>query len=62
MTQRSPQPNVRTGGGGFFPVKFWVLVVLSGIGAGIAGGLLMKLLLAAQQIAYGYIPARCSKA
>lgn len=55
MIQRSPQPNVRTRGGVFlFPAKFWALVVLSGIGAGLAGGLLMKLLHATQRIAYGY--------
>jgi CIC family chloride channel protein len=55
MTQRSPQPNVRARGSGFlFPAPFWVLVVLSGLGAGIAGGLLMRLLHATQQIAYAY--------
>lgn len=55
MTDRSPQPNVRAIGNGFmFPVQFWILVVLSGIGAGIAGGLLMKLLHFTQQIAYSY--------
>jgi H+/Cl- antiporter ClcA len=55
MTQRSPQPNVRSSEDGFlFPLKFWFLVVLSGIGAGLAGGALMKLLHATQQIAFGY--------
>ena len=55
MAERSPQPNVRARGSGFlFPARFWMLVVLSGIGAGLAGGLLMRLLHATQQIAYAY--------
>ncbi|HEV2134194.1 MAG TPA: chloride channel protein [Terracidiphilus sp.] len=55
MAQRSPQPNVRALGSGFlFPPRFWLLVVMSGVAAGIAGGLLMRLLHATQQIAYAY--------
>lgn len=55
MSQRSPQPNVRAAGSGFhFPVKFWILVVLSGMGAGIGGGLLMRLLHFTEQICYSY--------
>jgi CIC family chloride channel protein len=46
---------VRARGSGFlFPPRFWLLVVLSGAGAGIAGGLLMRLLHATQQMAYAY--------
>lgn len=35
-------------------LQFWVLVVLTGIGAGIGAGLLMKLLRAVQHVCYSY--------
>lgn len=54
-TAVSPQPNVlaaprRTG----FPLSFWALVVLTGLGSGIAAGLLMKLLRLVQHLAWSY--------
>ena len=49
------QPNL--GGdadGGDFPAKFWLLVVLTGAGAGLAGAGLMRLLYAVQHFAWNY--------
>lgn len=55
MIERSPQPNVTARGKLFlFPLRFWLLVVLSGLAAGIGGGLLMRLLHAVQHWAYSY--------
>jgi chloride channel protein, CIC family len=51
----SPQPNVLSAGTPFgFSPWFWVLVVLTGIGAGIGGGLLMALLRAVQHLSWSY--------
>ncbi len=49
----SPQPNL-VEDGGTFPAKFWLLVVLTGIGAGLGGAGLMRLLYAVQHIAWNY--------
>ena len=48
---QSAQPNVTE-----LPISFafWVVTVLTGAGAGLAGGLLMKLLRAAQHLSYSY--------
>lgn len=37
-----------------FSLRFWLLIVLTGVGAGLAGGLLMKLLRATEHLCYGY--------
>jgi H+/Cl- antiporter ClcA len=55
MTQPSPQPNLATvddepGG----RAVFWLAVVLSGTGAGLVGGVLMRLLLATEHLAWNY--------
>jgi H+/Cl- antiporter ClcA len=55
MEGESPQPNVLGGGGTAWPFAlFWLLVAATGIGAGIAGGLLMLLLRAVQHLAWPY--------
>ena len=53
MAQASPQPNVGPHERSF-PPSFWALVVLTGVGSGLAAGLLMLLLRAVQHAAYGY--------
>ncbi len=35
-------------------LRLWILIALTGVGAGLAGGLLMKLLHAVQHLCYGY--------
>ena len=51
----SPQPNIQTPiAETGFSVRFWMLVVLTGICAGLFGGLLMKLLHAVQHAAWSY--------
>ena len=55
MASTSPQPNVFASGSLFeLPPKFWGLVVLTGIGAGVGGGALMVLLHAIQHLAWSY--------
>ena len=55
MPERSPQPNIAARGQVFtFTLKFWVLVILSGVGAGLGGGLLMRLLHGTQQFFYSF--------
>lgn len=57
MNQLTPQPNVgRLGDLRKFSWKFWVMTVLTGIGSGIAGGLLMKLLFTMQSISWPNVP------
>jgi CIC family chloride channel protein len=55
-TGQSPvQPNDAAGNRLIgFSLRFWTLVVLTGIGAGIGAGLLMKLLRAVQHVCYSY--------
>jgi CIC family chloride channel protein len=51
----SPQPNVATRGAVLvYPAKFWMLAAISGVAAGFAGGLLMRLLRQIEQFAYEY--------
>ena len=51
----SPQPNVLDAPRrDQFPLAFWLLVCLTGVGSGLAAGLLMKLLRFVQHAAYGY--------
>ena len=49
----SSQPNLVEDGSAF-PAKFWLLVVLTGAGAGLAGAGLMRLLYAVQHLAWSY--------
>ena len=55
MLEQSPQPNVLAAGGpsGLSPA-FWVLLVATGLGAGVGAGLLMWLLRAVQHLAWSY--------
>ena len=50
---QSPQPNL-VEDGSTFPAKFWLLVVLTGAGAGLGGAGLMRLLYAVQHVAWNY--------
>ncbi len=51
----SPQPNVPDRGiVASFGVRFWVLVVLVGLGAGLGGAALIELLRAVQHLAWSY--------
>jgi CIC family chloride channel protein len=55
MPERSPQPNVHARKGIFlYPPRFWIVTVLSGIGAGVGGGLLMQFLHTVQRISYSF--------
>ncbi|MHB8241253.1 MAG: chloride channel protein [Solirubrobacteraceae bacterium] len=55
MTRASAQPNVPGRGiVASYSLRFWTLVVLVGLGAGIAGALLMELLRAVQHLAWSY--------
>lgn len=55
MFQVSPQPNVSFSHyEPCFSWRFWGLIVLTGIGAGLAGGLLMQLLHAVQHLSWSY--------
>ncbi len=55
QSTRPIQPNIAAGNHliGFSP-RFWMLVILTGIGAGFGAGLLMKLLRAVQHLSYSY--------
>lgn len=49
------QPNIRAGIGlSQLPVEFWLLVIISGLGAGLGGACLMQLLHAIQHAAWRY--------
>src|ERR1700751_5773976 len=53
--QDTPQPNVMgTGSMRVLPARLWGLVCLTGVGAGLAGGLLMLLLRLVQHLAWPY--------
>jgi CIC family chloride channel protein len=53
MLEPSPQPNVTAPDHLFpYPTRFWMMVVLSGLAAGICGGLLMRLLRVIEHRAY----------
>ncbi len=54
MPETSPQPNVTVEDRNLYSTRFWLLVVLSGLGAGICGGLLMRLLRTIEYLAYRY--------
>jgi H+/Cl- antiporter ClcA len=51
----SPQPNIfANDAGGTLSLRFWGLIVVVGIGTGLGGGLLMKLLRATQHLSWSY--------
>ena len=55
MTPPSPQPNVPGRGiVASYGLRFWTLVVLIGVAAGVAGAALIELLRAVQHLAWGY--------
>lgn len=55
ISHSSPQPNLQgEPHAGIYSLRFWLFVVLTGVGAGLCGGLLMRLLDAAQRIAWAY--------
>ena len=48
------QPNITSGGAGVLTPRFWVMVVLTGIAAGLLGALMMAILFNVQYAAFGY--------
>ncbi len=55
MAGSSAQPNVTAHGRLFlYPPRFWLLVLLGGVGAGLAGGLLMRLLRLVEHASFHY--------
>jgi chloride channel protein, CIC family len=48
------QPNITSAGAGILTPRFWVLVVLTGIGAGLLGALMMGILFNVEYAAFGY--------
>ena len=48
------QPNITSGGAGVLTPRFWVMVVLTGIAAGLLGALMMLILFNVQYAAFGY--------
>src|SRR5487761_229125 len=48
------QPNITSHGAGVLTIRFWVLVVLTGVAAGLLGALMMGILFNVQYAAFGY--------
>jgi len=48
------QPNITSHGAGVLTARFWALVVLTGIAAGLLGALMMLILFNVQYAAFGY--------
>ena len=48
------QPNITSGGAGILTPWFWVMLVLTGIAAGLLGALMMAILFNVQYAAFGY--------
>jgi len=48
------QPNITSHGAGVLTARFWMLVVLTGIAAGLLGALMMLILFNVQYAAFGY--------
>ena len=48
------QPNITSGGAGVLTPRFWVMVALTGIAAGLLGALMMAILFNVQYAAFGY--------
>ena len=55
MTEPSPQPNLHAPADGpGYSIQFWILVLLIGVFAGLAGAGLMRLLFAVEHVAWSY--------
>ena len=48
------QPNITSGGAGVLTFRFWLMVVLTGVAAGLLGALMMAILFNVQYAAFGY--------
>jgi chloride channel protein, CIC family len=48
------QPNITSGGACVLTPRFWVMVVLAGVAAGLLGALMMAILFNVQYAAFGY--------
>ncbi|MGH3256189.1 MAG: chloride channel protein [Streptosporangiaceae bacterium] len=48
------QPNITSGGADVFTPRFWVMVALTGVAAGLLGALMMLILFNVQYAAFGY--------
>jgi chloride channel protein, CIC family len=48
------QPNITSHGAGVLTVRFWLMVILAGVAAGLLGALMMALLFNVQYAAFGY--------
>ena len=48
------QPNITSGGAGVLTPRFWLMVVLAGVTAGLLGALMMAILFNEQYAAFGY--------
>ena len=48
------QPNITSGGADVLTPRFWVMVALTGIAAGLLGALMMAILFNVQYAAFGY--------
>ena len=48
------QPNITSGGAGVLTPRFWVMVMLAGVAAGLLGALMMAILFNVQYAAFGY--------
>jgi len=48
------QPNITSGGAGVLTPRFWLMVVLTGIAAGLLGALMMAILFNVQYAVFGY--------
>jgi CIC family chloride channel protein len=48
------QPNITSGGAGVLTPRFWLMVVLAGVAAGLLGALMMAILFNVQYAAFGF--------
>jgi H+/Cl- antiporter ClcA len=48
------QPNITSAGAGVLTLRFWVMVMLAGVAAGLLGALMMAILFNVQYAAFGY--------
>ena len=48
------QPNITSGGAGVLTPRFWLMLVLTGVAAGLLGALMMAILFNVQYAAFGY--------
>jgi hypothetical protein len=60
LKQRMPsgrgamEPNITSGGAGVLTPRFWLMVVLAGVAAGLLGALMTAILFNVQYAAFGY--------